>query len=46
MTEVCIIVSGRNQSIDLLSKSMDWLLRDRDLCHERVKEEVAFHEHN
>ena len=27
----------RNQSIDLQSKSMDWFLYDRDLCHERVK---------
>ena len=27
----------RNQSIDLLSKSVDWFLYDRDLRHERVK---------
>ena len=27
----------RNQSIDLLSNSMDWFLYDRDLRHERVK---------
>ena len=30
-------LSYRNQSIDLLCKSMDWFLYDRDLCHERVK---------
>ena len=29
-------LSYRNQSIDLLSKSMDWFLYDRDLRHERV----------
>ena len=29
-------LSYRNQFIDLLCKSMDWLLYDRDLCHERV----------
>ena len=34
MTEVTIY---RNQWIDLLSKSMDWFLYDRDLRHERVK---------
>ena len=28
----------RYQSIDLLCKSMDWFLYDRDLRHERVKE--------
>ena len=27
----------RNQSIDLQSKSVNWFLYDRDLCHERVK---------
>ena len=27
----------RNQSIGLLSKSVDWFLYDRDLRHERVK---------
>ena len=27
----------RNQYIDLQSKSLDWFLSDRDLCHERVK---------
>ena len=30
-------LSHRNQSIDLHSKSMDWFLYDRHLCHERVK---------
>ena len=30
-------LSYRNQSTDLLSKSMDWFLYDRDLCHEKVK---------
>ena len=30
-------LSYRNKSIDLLSKSMDWFLYDRDLHHERVK---------
>ena len=30
-------LSYRNHSIDLLSKSMDWFLCDRDLCRERVK---------
>ena len=30
-------LSYRNQSIDLLCKSMDRFLYDRDLCHERVK---------
>ena len=34
MTEV---LSYRNQSIDLLRKSMDWLLCDRGLRHKRVK---------
>ena len=29
-------LSYRNQSIDLLCKSMDWFLYDRDLCHEKV----------
>ena len=28
--------SCRNQFIDLLSKSMDWFLYDRDLRHEKV----------
>ena len=30
------LLSYRNQSIDLLWKSMDWFLHDNDLCHERV----------
>ena len=30
-------LSYRNQSIDLLSKSMDWFLHDNGLRHERVK---------
>ena len=30
-------LSYRNQFIDLLRKSMDWLLYDNDLRHERVK---------
>ena len=29
-------LSYRNQSIDLLCKSMDWFLYDNGLCHERV----------
>ena len=33
--------SYRNQSIDLQSKSVDWFLYDRDLCHERVKERIV-----
>ena len=35
-------VSYRNQSIDLQRKSIDWFLYNRDLCHERVKEENMF----
>ena len=31
-------LSYRNQSIDLLGKSMDWFLYDSSLRHERVKE--------
>ena len=34
MTEAVIY---RNQSIDLLHKSMDWFLYDNGLRHERVK---------
>ena len=34
MTEAVII---RNQSIDLLCKSMDWFLYDNGLSHERIK---------
>ena len=30
-------LSFRNQSIDLLYKSVNCFLYDRDLCHERVK---------
>ena len=30
-------LSYRNQSTDLLCKSMDWFLYDNGLCHERVK---------
>ena len=33
-------LSYRNQSIDLLSKSLDWFLYDRDLRHERGKSEA------
>ena len=33
-------LSYRNQSTDLLCKSMDWFLYDRELHHERVKEYV------
>ena len=32
------LLSYRNQSIDLQSKSMDWFLYDNGLYHERVKE--------
>ena len=32
----------RNQSNDLQSKSMNWLLYDRDLCQERVNELILF----
>ena len=34
-------LSYRNQFIDLLGKSMDWFLYDKDLHHERVK--LAMH---
>ena len=37
LKEVPII---RNQSIDLLCKSMDWFLYDRSLRHERVHPKV------
>ena len=30
-------LSYRNQSIDLLYKSMDWFLYDKDIRHESVK---------
>ena len=36
-------LSYRNQSIDLQSKSMDWVLYDRDLRHERVNKPLMFH---
>ena len=36
-------LSYRNQSIDLLCKSMDWFLYDNDLRHERVKMYVYKH---
>ena len=32
----------RNRSIDLLCKSMDWFLYDKDRRHERVKEKLKF----
>ena len=35
-------LSLRNQSIDLLGKSIDWLLYDMDLCHEWVYEKALF----
>ena len=31
------LLSYKNQSIDLLRKSMDWFLYDNDLRHEKVK---------
>ena len=34
-------LSYTNQSIDLLSKSMDWFIYERDLRHERVKKYLA-----
>ena len=33
-------VSYRNQYIDLICKSMDWFLYDRDLRHERGKDPI------
>ena len=40
-------ISYRNQSIDLLCKSMDWFLYDIDLLHERVKVDftISFHDY-
>ena len=35
-------ISYRNQSIDLLRKSMDWFLYDIGLRHERVSRELNF----
>ena len=32
------VLSYRNQSIDLLNKSMDWFLYDKDSRHERINE--------
>ena len=32
----------RNQSIDLIDKSMDWILHHRDIHHERVKKTRHF----
>ena len=34
-------LSYRNLSIDLLRKSMDWLLFDNSLRHERVKRSIT-----
>ena len=34
------LLSYRNQSIDLLGKSMDWFLYDKDLRHERMKKNI------
>ena len=34
-------LSYRNQSIDLLCKSMNWFLYDRDLRHERINSYVC-----
>ena len=36
-------MSYRNQSIDLLRKSMDWFLYDIGLRHERVNQNVFHH---
>ena len=36
-------LSYRNQSIDLLRKSMDWFLYDNGLRHERVNGYIIFH---
>ena len=35
------LLSYRNQSIDLLCKSMDWFLYDNSLCHERVNSTLS-----
>ena len=35
-------LSYRNQSIDLLHKSMYWFLYDNDLRHDRVKESCSY----
>ena len=34
------LLSYRNQSIDLLHKSMDWVLYDNGLRHERINDDV------
>ena len=34
-------LSYGNQSIDLQTKSMDWFLYNRDLDHERVKNNIS-----
>ena len=39
-------LSYRNQSIDLLCKSMDWFLNGRDLRHERVEESLYWNQNN
>ena len=39
-------LSYRNQSIDLLCKSMDWFLYDNDPHHERVKDALGYFENN
>ena len=36
--------SYRNQTFDLLNKSIDWFLYDRDLLHERVKFFMSIHQ--
>ena len=40
MTEVPII---KNQSIDLLLKSMDWFLYDRELHHQTANIKATYH---
>ena len=41
MAEIPIIIETSVMiCIDLQSKSVDWFLNDRDLRHERVKEEL------
>ena len=34
-------LSHRNKSINLLCKSMDWFLHDRDICHERINSSMS-----
>ena len=38
-----ISLSYSHQSMNLLCKSMDWFLYDRDFCHERVNSGFAYH---